>query len=150
MEDPKEQTAFSRFQTFAPRQNRRKWLLLGGSIFLLILTLGIAFGANQAQAAGGAAPGDMIAQHMSPTMMPTGMPGQCDGQLTVTGVTDKTITVTGPNGNTMTVYVTSRTQYVKSGQVVTASAVKVGSQIYVIGSCVQGHIIRASRIEISG
>jgi hypothetical protein len=129
------------------RQRRRRLLVIGGLALALILTLGVALIASQARASGSSVSVALIAQHM-PTMMPTGGQGQCGGQLTVSSVTNRTITVTGPNGNTQTIYVTSHTQYVKAGQVVSVSAIKVGSNIYVTGSCGQGHAIHATRIEI--
>ena len=149
MEDVKEPAACSFSQASTPRQRRRRWLLTGGLALALMLTLGAALVTSQAQAAGPGAPVGMIAQHM-PTMMPTGMPDQCGGQLTVSNVTNRTITVTGANGNTRTIYVTSHTQYVKAGQVVAASAVQVGSHIYVAGTCGQGQNIKATRVEIVG
>ncbi|HLW03372.1 MAG TPA: hypothetical protein VKT82_32305 [Ktedonobacterales bacterium] len=146
MEGFKESAAFLFSWTFRLHQRGRRLLLIGGIALALALTLGAALVTSQAQAAGpGAAPGANV--RLFPTRTP-GASGQCGGQLTVSSVTERTITVTGPNGNTETIYITSHTQYVKAGQVVTASAVQVGSHIYVTGACGQGHSIKATRVEI--
>ncbi len=149
MENIEERAVFPLSQSSTPRQRRRWWLLPGGVALVLALTLGTVLVASQALAAGPVASGNSVIRRL-PTATPGNLPGQCNGQLTVSSVTNRTITVTGPNGNTSTVYVNSHTQYVRGGQVVAASAVTVGSHIYVVGACGQGKVIRATRIEIVG
>jgi hypothetical protein len=148
MEDFKEPVAFSFSQASTPRQRRRRLLMTGGIALVLTLTLGAALVATRAQAAGSGAPGGVVVRQY-PTRTP-GVSGSCGGQLTVTNATNKVITVTGPNGNSKTIYVTAHTHYVKAGQAVTASAVQVGSHIFVTGNCTHGQTIKATRIEIVG
>jgi hypothetical protein len=97
----------------------------------------------------GAQAGNTGIRHMPGTGPST--PGQCGGELTVTRVTNRTITVTQPDGSTATLYVTGQTQYTRSGQAATLSAVVVGSRIYVAGTCAHnGRTIRATSIQIAG
>lgn len=170
MENFGEQTACPPSQASRPRRGGRRWLLFGGTALALTLTLGTGIllgstvAASQTRAAtaasGGAPTGQLVlagqtgnAPRETPTMMPgtPGTPGSCDGELTVSRVTNHTITVTRPDGSTSTIYVTSHTHYTENGHAASLSAVKVGSKIYVIGSCTnQGRHINATSVEIVG
>jgi hypothetical protein len=159
MEDFEEPAAFPPGQAPVPRRSGRRRLLLGGIALAAMLSLGVAaflaapLGASPAQAATNTLRG--VRSIETPTPGPgtptagTGTPGPCGGDMTVTHVSSRTITVTRPDGSTTTIYVTSRTHYTRSGQTVTESAVKVGSKIYVVGSCTShgGHI-NATSIQI--
>lgn len=123
----------------------------------LMLTLGIGvfigstLGSRQVLAVGPGTPDSVYLRQM-PTVMPSMMPrtpGACEGNLTVTQVSGRTITVTRSDGSTVTIHTTSRTTYTRGGQTVAASAVVVGSTIYVVGACNgQGRYINATSIEI--
>ena len=162
MEDFEEPTRFSFGRRLVRHQQFRKWLLVGSIALALMGILGteallgstlvggqvLAAGPSKISAkSGGAVVG------LRPTWMPTMMPGtpgsQCGGQLTVSQVTSRSITVTRADGSTVTVHVTGRTQYTRNGTAVSVSAVKVGSQIYVVGTCgSHGNTITATTIEI--
>ncbi len=170
MEDIGEQTAGLPAPASRPRRGGRRRLLFGGTALVLTLTLGTGIllgstvAASQTQAAtavSGGAPTDQLvlagqagaAAHETPTVTPgtPGTPGACDGELTVSRVTNHTITVTRPDGSTSTVYVTSHTRYTENGHAASLSAVKVGSKLYVIGACTNGgRHINATSIEIVG
>ena len=156
MSNSGEQTPFSATQPPAPRRRGRKLFLLGGIVFVLLLTLAIGMflvptsGSGQALAA---RPNAADAA-LRPTLLPmtpimSMEPSQCGGQLTVTAVRNRTITVTGQDGNTVTIYTTGQTHYTQYGHPVSATAVRVGSNIYVVGTC-NGHggAINATSIEI--
>ena len=163
MEDFEELAASPSAQAPAPRRSGRRRLLLGGLVLTVALSLGVGaflgltFGASQAQAAiaaSGGAPGSLEAR-LTPTHTPvsptagTGTPGPCSGDMTVTRVSGRTIAVKRPDGSTAVVHVGSRTHYTRSGQTVTESAVKVGSKIYVVGSCTShGGSITATSVQI--
>jgi hypothetical protein len=142
-----EQSTFSLGQKPARRWLGRRWLLPGGLALALMLMLGIGAaltgisGAGQAQAARSS-----VSQR--PTWAPM-TPGQCGGQVTVTAVRNRTITVTGSNGNTITVHTTATTYYTQYGHAASVNAIRVGSTIYVAGSCTnQGRVITATSIDI--
>jgi hypothetical protein len=134
--------------------HKRGRFLVGGIALALALSLGVIvfLGASSAANPARAAPG--ASSSMVPRMTRTPratMTGQCGGNMTVTRVTNRTITVTRPDGTTETVYVNSHTHYTRYGQNVNLSAIKVGSRIYVVGTCTNGgRRINATSIEIVG
>lgn len=146
MEDMREPTA--------PRQHGRRWLRLWGIVLSLTLILGVGaflgstLGASRAQASPGAS--GVNPQPTRPVLpTTTGTPGPCGGEVTVSHVTGKVITVTRSDGTTANIYVTSRTHYTQNGHSVSISAIKVGSKVYVVGTCNnQGRTINATSIEI--
>jgi hypothetical protein len=148
----------------APRRRRSRRFRLWGIALSAVLTLGvIAFlgpvlGLSRAQAAP-VRPG--VATQLTPTEThtpwatgtpwPTGTPHQCDGELTVKNVTNRTITVTRADGTTATIYVTSGTRYTENGRSASLTAIKAGSKLYVIGTCNhQGTTIHATSVQIVG
>jgi hypothetical protein len=157
----------------APRRRGSRWLLIGGVALVLALVLGVgaivgsalgsspasaassqtgsASQASQPQAGGfrGFAPGgDNSAQGLAATPGPGGQ-GPCI-TVTVTSVSGSTITGTESNGTTLTIHTTSSTQYRQNGQSVSASAVKVGSKISVMGTTNSDGSITATSIDILG
>jgi hypothetical protein len=159
MEDFEKATWSSLWRRFARQRHLHKWLLISCIAVALMgilgaeALLGSPFGGGQVLAAGlSTSPrGAVVDQH--PTWVPTMQPGtpgsQCGGQLTVTKVTGRTITVTKADGSTVTVHVNAHTHYTKNGTTASISAIKVGSQIYVVGTCGHnGAAISASTVEI--
>lgn len=154
----------------APREygnRRRRWLPAVGLALAFALTLGIGallgsriIGTTQAA---GAPSGGVYNAQMPPggpgaagrfqTLAGTpgagapGMPGQC-GVLTVSSVNGNTITAKAPNGSSVTIHTTASTQYTRSGQAATASAVTAGSQIHVDGTHNSDGSITATRIDV--
>jgi hypothetical protein len=141
-------------------------LLLGVLALALLLSLGISLfpgalpGVSQVLAArpgtSGFVPGGRDGDQgpagmptMMPTRMPTMMPGQCGGQFTVSKVSNATMTVTRSGGSPVTIHAHARTHYTEAGHPVSASAVRVGSTIDVVGTCTDhGRMITATSIEI--
>ncbi len=159
MEDFEEPAAFPSAQASTPRRSGRRRLLLGGIALTVMLSLAVGVflaspsGVSQAQAAAfalrGARPIETPTAGAGTPTAGTGTPGPCSGDVTVTHVSGKVITVTRPDGSTAHIYVTSRTHYTESGKTVTESAVKVGSKVYVVGSCTShGGRINATSIQI--
>lgn len=160
MEDFEEPAAFPSDQTSrstTPRRGGRRRFRRAGIALALMLPLGAgaflgaSLATSEAQAAPVASGG--VAYRLTPTVEPgtPGTPGACDGELTVSQVTSKTITVTRPDGSTATIHIGSRTHYTENGHTVTVSAVKVGSKIYVVGTCANGgRNITAASIQIVG
>ncbi len=152
MEDIEEPAVVPMAHRPAPHLRGRRWFLPWGVALAWVLTLGsgallaTTLGPNQARAesvvSGGAA--------HSQLRTPVPGTGQCGGNLTVTHVTGRTITVTREDGSTATIHVTNRTRYTRYGQAVTASAIVVGSRLYVVGTCTGqgGRTINATSIEI--
>lgn len=145
-------------------RSRGRWLLIGGIALALLLTLGVGalLGSHigTAQAASvtssgansqgvGFTPGGPISfQTGGGTLANTAGPqGQCE-RLTVTAVSGSTITAKAANGNTVTVHTTASTEYTRSGQSVSASAVTVGSTISVMGTHNSDGSITATSINI--
>lgn len=156
MEDFEEPAAFP--SAPAPRRGGRRRFRRLSITLALILPLGVgaflgaALATGAAQAAPGALPGS-VDQRLTPTVGPgtPGTPGACNGELTVSQVTSKAITVTRPDGSTATIHIGSHTRYTQNGHAVTVSAVKVGSKIYVVGTCANGgRNINATSIQIVG
>ena len=159
MEDFEKATWSSLWRRFTRQRQLHKWVLIGCIAVALMgilgaeALLGSPFVVGQVLAAGPSArPGGAVVAER-PTWMPTMQPGtpgsQCGGQLTVTKVTGRTITVTKADGTTVTVHVSAHTHYTKNGATASISAVKVGSQIYVVGTCGNnGAAITASTVEI--
>ncbi len=158
----------------APRRRGSRWLLIGGIALVLALVLGVgaivgsalgsapasaastsqtgsASQANQPQAGGfrNSAPGvDNSGLGLAATPGPGGQ-GPCI-TVTVTSVSGSTITGTESNGTTLTIHTTSSTQYRQNGQSVSASAVKAGSKISVMGTTNSDGSITATSIDILG
>lgn len=148
MQDFEEPAAFSA----SPRAfggGRRRFRRLGLALALM-LTLGVGAFLGTALATGAAQAAPGVEQRQTPTVV-VGTPGACDGELTVTRVTSRLITVTRPDGSTATIHIGSQTHYTQNGHAVAVGAVKVGSRIYVVGSCANGgRTINATSIQIVG
>ncbi|HZU70362.1 MAG TPA: DUF5666 domain-containing protein [Ktedonobacteraceae bacterium] len=73
--------------------------------------------------------------------------GQCE-QLTVSSVNGNTIVAKTASGSSVTIHTTASTQYTQAGKTVSASAIKAGSQISVMGTHNSDGSITATSIDI--
>lgn len=153
-----------------PRRRGRKWFLIGGMALALALTLGVgalvgsALGSTPASAASntgqasqspagsfqGFAPRGPAdnGQQFAATPGPGGQ-GPCV-TLTVTAISGSTITAKAQDGSTVTIHTTSSTTYTQNHQAATASALKVGSVISVMGTRNSDGSITATSIDVLG
>src|SRR6266568_766091 len=138
MEDYEEMASTPLNQPPAPRRRGRRWLLIGGLAFALMLALGI--GMLMGSLTSSAQP-LVIAQGTQ------GTGGQCDA-LTVSSVNGNTIVAKTSSGSSVTIHTTASTQYTQSGKTVAASAIKVGARIHVTGTHNSDGSITATRIDI--
>lgn len=157
-----------------PRYKRR-WLIIGGLALAFMFTLGVgallgsttsashvasaaSSSANSSQAVSipasnftnanpqsADAPGN-FSNAQSPFAGP-GAQGQCVS-LTVSSVNGNTIMAKTSSGSSVTVHTTASTTYRQADQTVTASAVKVGSLIHVMGTHNSDGSITATSIDI--
>ncbi len=173
MEDYENMASPGLRQPDAPRRGRR-WLLIGGLAFAFMLALAAGmvlssfhgtstanaltqgstsssqtlvatqgnFSNSQAQFT---APG----AHNGPQSMAAGpgAQGQCES-LTVSSVNGNTIVAKTASGSSATVHTTASTTYTQAGKTVTASAIKAGSQISVMGTHNSDGSITATSIDI--
>ncbi len=141
----------------APR--RRNWLAIAGIVAALAVTLGVGavLGAtylSTAQAAAASPPSttntySSYAGNRSfagPSGIGQGQ-GQCE-TLTVSSVSGSTISAKASDGTTVTVTTTSSTTYTQNGKAATASAVKAGVTISVMGTHNSDGSITATSIDI--
>jgi hypothetical protein len=155
-----------------PRRGGR-WFLLGGLAlaFAFMLGMGVLLGTtvSTAQNASAATASSTSAQTLAVGSGSTnvqalnvaqgnannaqtfaagpGAPGQCE-MFTVSSVSGNTIIAKTANGNTVTIHTTASTKYTQAGKTVTASAIKAGSQISVMGTHNSDGSITASSIDI--
>ena len=161
MEDYEEMASTGLDQPPAPRRRGRRWLLIGGLAFVFMLTLGVGAimgsltgttqaaalasqGASSSQTLVLAQGGSNGAQILAVT---PGARGQCDA-LTVSSVNGNTIVAKTSSGSSVTIHTTANTQYTQAGKTVTASAIKVGTLIHVMGTHNSDGSITATRIDI--
>ena len=144
--------------TPVPRTGGRRWLLIGGLAlaFAVMLGVGVVLGATYlatAQAAG-ASPGTTFNQQAPGAFGrgfagpgAAGATGQCQ-TLTVSSVSGSTITAKAQDGSTVTIHTTASTTYTQNGQTATASAVKAGVTISVMGTHNSDGSITATSIDV--
>lgn len=149
-----------------------RWLLVGGLAlaFAFMLSLGVLLGSTvsasqnasaastgasnmQALASGsGSANGQALniasgnANNAQTFATGPGTQGQCE-MLTVSSVSGSTIVAKTANGSTVTIHTTASTKYTQAGKTVTASAIKAGSQISVMGTHNSDGSITATSID---
>jgi len=154
----------------APRRRGSRWLLVGGLAlaFALMLGMGVFLGStvNAAQTASAASAsaqtlaagtGSENAQTLAVGSGNTNFgqtfaagPGtqrQCE-LLTVSSVNGNTIVAKAANGSTVTIHTTASTTYMQAGKTASASAIKVGTQIHVMGTHNSDGSITATSINI--
>ncbi len=149
----------------APSSNWRKWLVIGGIALAFMFTLGVgAFLGSTvgvSQAAGVTSVSNTSAQTFTNQSGSTtnaqsqngpqgmqGMPGGRCGSLTVSSVNGNTIVAKSPNGSSITIHTTASTKYTQSGKTVSASAIKSGEQLQVMGTHNSDGSITATSIVI--
>ena len=145
----------------AARFRAPKWLVIGALALAFALTLGIgaAFGSTilqTVQAASFTPTNTASTLSLAATPGTRGQPGaagapgqqgQC-GALTVSSVSGQTIIAKQPDGTTVTIHTSASTQYTKSGQSATSSAVTAGASIHVDGTHNSDGSITATRIDV--
>lgn len=155
-----------------PRRGGR-WLLLGGLAlaFAFMLGMGVLLGSTvgTAQNASAATTSSTNAQTLAAGAGNTnvqalnvaqgnannaqtfaagpGAQGPCE-MLTVSSVSGNTIIAKTANGSTVTIHTTASTKYTQAGKTVTASAIKAGSQISVMGTHNSDGSITATSIDV--
>ncbi len=175
MEDYEEMAQIRLNQPPAPRRRGRRWLLIGGLAFAFLLALGVGafMGSSNSttQAAaltagstsssqspavtqGGAGSSQSLtfAQGNANSAQPggpgaRGAQGQCE-TLTVSSVNGNTIVAKSSNGSSVTIHSTASTRLTQAGKTVTASAIKVGTRIHVMGTHNSDGSITATSIDI--
>ncbi len=164
-------TGFAQART-TPRRSRRRWFVLGGLAFAFMLALlgvGTHLGATStAQAAAlssGGSTGSVQTLVVTSNAQPQagvnngpqgpafgpGAHGQGQGQcesLTVSSISGQTIVAKAANGSSVTVHTTSSTKYSQAGKSVSASVIKVGTVIHVMGTHNSDGSITATSIDI--
>jgi len=161
------------YDKITPRRRGRRWLLIGGLAIAFMLALGVGVlpgtstGTHQASAltavssSSSQSPavtqgGDNSSQSLTfaqgganyaqPMAGPQGQ-GQCE-TFTVSSVSGNTIVAKSSNGSSVTIHTTASTSYRQAGKTVTASAIKVGSRIHVMGTHNSDGSITATTIDI--
>jgi Domain of unknown function (DUF5666) len=170
MEDYQEIASTRLNQPPAPHRRGRRWLLIVGLAFAFMLALGIgalmgsATSAAQAavQASGSASSAQTLAvsQEGSNSDQPQnfsnsdqslagtpGAHGQCEA-MTVSSVNGKSIVAKTASGSSVTIHTTASTRYNQAGKTVTASVIKVGTRINVMGTHNSDGSITATSIDI--
>ena len=177
MEDYEEMASPPFYQSPAPRRSGRRWLLIGGLVFAFMLALGTGLvlsslnGASQASALAQGGTGSsqtLVASqgnfNNSPSLTTAqgsnngpqslaagpgtqGGQGQCES-LTVSSVSGNTIVAKSASGSSVTIHTTASTKYTQAGKTATASAIKVGSRISVMGTHNSDGSITATSIDI--
>jgi hypothetical protein len=174
MEDSEEMAPIRLDQPPAPRRRGRRWLLIGGLAFafLLALGLGVLLGSSTStsqaaalasgstsssqtqavtQGGDGSSQSLTFAQGNANNVQPmAGGPraqGQCE-TLTVSSVNGNTIVAKSSNGSSVTIHTTASTRLTQAGKTVTASAIKVGTRIHVMGTHNSDGSITATSIDI--
>ncbi len=170
MEDYQEIASTRLNQPPAPHRRGRRWLLIGGLAFAFMLALGIgalmgsATSTAQAavQAPGSASSSQTLAvsqagsnsdqaqnfSNSDQSLAATpGAHGQCEA-VTVSSVNGNTIVAKTASGSSVTIHTTASTRYNQAGKTVTASAIKVGTRINVMGTHNSDGSITATSIDI--
>src|SRR5260221_12466966 len=164
MEDYEEMASTRLNQPPAPRERGRRWLLIGGLAFALLLALGIGMlmgsltgSAQAATIAPGSSNSSLSladAQGNASSAQPLviaqgtqGTGGQCDA-LTVSSVNGNTIVAKTSSGSTITIHTTASTQYTQAGKTVHAGAINVGTRIPVTGTHNSDGSITGTRIAL--
>jgi len=172
MEDYEEMVSTRLGQPPPSRRRGRRWLLIGGLAFALMLALGVGAimgssvsttqaasvtsgNANSAQTLTFAQGGDNSAQAVtqggdnsdqSLAATPRAH-GPCEA-MTVSSVNGNTIVAKTSSGSTVTIHTTASTRYTQAGKTVAASAIKAGTRINVMGTHNSDGSITATSIDI--
>ena len=172
MEDYEEMVSTRSGQPPPSRRRGRRWLLIGGLAFALMLALGVGAimgssvnttqaasvtsgNANSAQMLTFAQGGDNSAQAVtqggdnsdqSLAATPRAH-GPCEA-MTVSSVNGNTIVAKTSSGSTVTIHTTASTRYTQAGKTVAASAIKAGTRINVMGTHNSDGSITATSIDI--
>jgi hypothetical protein len=159
------------YDKIAPHRRGRRWLLIGGLAFALMLALGVGVllgmsnGTTQASALSAVSSsssqspavtqgGSNSSQSLTFTQGSAnyaqpmaGGQGQCE-TYTVSSVSGNTIVAKSSNGSSVTIHTTASTTFRQAGKTVTASSVTVGTQIHVMGTHNSDGSITATSIDI--
>ena len=169
MEDYEEMASTRLDQPPAPRRRGRRWLLIGALAFAFMLALGVgtllssttsttqaaaltsgSTSSSQSpavtQGGDGSSQSLTFAQGNANNAQP-GAQGQCE-RLTVSSVNGNTIVAKSSNGSSVTIHTTASTRLTQAGKTVTASAIKVGTRINVMGTHNSDGSITATSIDI--
>jgi len=169
MEDYEKMAPIRLDQPPAPRLRGRRWLLIGGLAFAFMLALGVGVlmgsststtqaaalasgstSSSQSQAVtqggDGSSQSLTFAQGNANNAQPRAQ-GQCE-TLTVSSVNGNTIVAKSSNGSSVTIHTTASTRLTQAGKTVTASAIKVGTRIHVMGTHNSDGSITATSIDI--
>ena len=172
MEDYEEMVSTRSGQPPPSRRRGRRWLLIGGLAFALMLALGVGAimgssvnttqaasvtsgNANSAQTLTFAQGGDNSAQAVtqggdnsdqSLAATPRAH-GPCEA-MTVPSVNGNTIVAKTSSGSTVTIHTTASTRYTQAGKTVAASAIKAGTRINVMGTHNSDGSITATSIDV--
>ena len=172
MEDYEEMVSTRSGQPPPSRRRGRRWLLIGGLAFALMLALGVGAilglsastiqaasvtpaNANSAQTLTFAQGGDNSAQAVtqggdnsdqSLAATPRAH-GPCEA-MTVSSVNGNTIVAKTSSGSTVTIHTTASTRYTQASKTVAASAIKAGTRINVMGTHNSDGSITATSIDI--
>jgi hypothetical protein len=172
MEDYEEIVSTQLGQPPPSRRRGRRWLLIGGLAFALMLALGVGAimgssvsptqaasvasgNANSAQTLTFAQGGDNSAQAVtqggdnsdqSLAATPRAH-GPCEA-MTVSSVNGNTIVAKTSSGSSVTIHTTASTRYTQAGKTVAASAIKASTRINVMGTHNSDGSITATSIDI--
>ncbi len=169
MEDYEEIAPTRLDQPPAPRRRGRRWLLIGGLAFAFMLALGVGvlMGSSTSTTQAAALTSGSSSSSQSPAVTQGGdgssqsltfaqgnannaqprAQGQCE-MLTVSSVNGDTIVAKSSNGSSVTIHTTASTRLTQAGKTVTASAIKVGTRINVMGTHNSDGSITATSIDI--
>lgn len=169
MEDYEEMASTRLDQPPAPRRRGRRWLLIGALAFAFMLALGVGtlLGSTTSTTQAAALTSGSTSSSQSPAVTQGGdgssqsltfaqgnannaqprAQGQCE-MLTVSSVNGNTIVAKSSNGSSVTIHTTASTRFNQAGKTVTASAIKVGTRINVMGTHNSDGSITATSIDI--
>jgi Domain of unknown function (DUF5666) len=169
MEDYEEMASTRLDQPPAPRRRGRRWLLIGALAFAFMLALGVGtlLGSTTSTTQAAALTSGSTSSSQSPAVTQGGdgssqsltfaqgnannaqprAQGQCE-MLTVSSVNGNTIVAKSSNGSSVTIHTTASTRLTQAGKTVTASAIKVGTRINVMGTHNSDGSITATSIDI--
>jgi hypothetical protein len=169
MEDYEEMASTRLDQPPAPRRRGRRWLLIGALAFAFMLALGVGtlLGSTTSTTQAAALTSGSTSSSQSPAVTQGGdgssqsltfaqgnannaqprAQGQCE-MLTVSSVNGDTIVAKSSNGSSVTIHTTASTRLTQAGKTVTASAIKVGTRINVMGTHNSDGSITATSIDI--
>ena len=165
MEDYEDLASTQQDQLATPRRCGRRWLLIVGLAFAFMLAMGVGAlmgslnGTSQASALsqGGTSSSQTLVatqgnfnngpQSLAAGPAARGAQGQCES-LTVSSVNGNTIVAKTASGSSVTIHTTASTKYTQAGKTATASAIKAGSRINVMGTHNSDGSITATSIDI--